>query len=502
MDTVAISQDGEREREDKSLSMYMKREELDEVNFFQGNTSRHDPTQVSLQPGGEGQGQALLTNTIQLSQPRVIRQQPFSLGSSVAGPSHDPHAPLDAGRATATTVVSKRGRTLKKSRRAIDGDVEVSGPTSTPRKRKRMQGGKPSTETVDGVEVQEAKHNKKVARPRKTTTLPVSTQPTERLPKVPLEDGLAEEKVVKRRKNTKVPGIVANELADQRESNTMPETGVLQEKEAKVKKRIVKPKLDGGEKVKEVKEAKEPKAKTGVTTRRKKQALANGEPQWSLAKPQPSIQLAVGTSSTSRLDDQPVIQPSIWCGSKEELVSALPELSKSVNGVTWLLSPTPVIFVEDRATNGIIVSDLGGDGISFELKMIRDFVCLSDDLVTLADQTVDKSTTTITTTRGEQQTQIEQLAALSPIRDGCLDSGATGQSELRAPSQGPNTRPIPGSFSNLPPTPILLPPGSKAQDWSTPTRSPDKTERIYFFEHFSEAGAVTWSFSSWNVLGC
>ncbi|KAF8056163.1 hypothetical protein FPV67DRAFT_661740 [Lyophyllum atratum] len=275
--------------------------------------------------------------------------------------------PVDR-RAAATTVVSKRGRTLKKSRRALVGEVEVSGPTPTPRKRKRMQAGEPSTETVDGSQAQEAKPKKKVARPKKTTTLPVSTRPTEQVPKVPLEDVLAEEKAVKRKKRVvKASGSVANELADGMESNAMPGTGVLQEQEAKTTKRIVKPKLDGGKKVKE---AKEPKAKTGVATRRKEQPLTNGEPQWSLSKSQPSsAQPAVGTSSTSRLDDQPVVQPSIWCSSKEELASALPGLSKSINGVAWLLSPTPVIFVEDRATNGIIVSDLGGDGTSFELKI-------------------------------------------------------------------------------------------------------------------------------------
>lgn len=53
--------------------------------------------------------------------------------------------------------------------------------------------------------------------------------------------------------------------------------------------------------------------------------------------------------------------------SKEELVSAQPELAKCTNGITWSLSATPVIFLENK--DGIIVSDIAVDDLSFEIIM-------------------------------------------------------------------------------------------------------------------------------------
>ncbi|KAH0583236.1 hypothetical protein H2248_011116 [Termitomyces sp. 'cryptogamus'] len=110
-----------------------------------------------------------------------------------------------------------------------------------------------------------------------------------------------------------------------------------------------------------------------------------GEPQWKLPKLQP---LGVSDDALVTVAERSDMQPSIWCSSKEELVSALPELSLTMNGIAWLLSTTPVIFLEDPSSE-MAVSNLVSDGLSFELKMTRDFVCLSTDLALPAEPVVN-----------------------------------------------------------------------------------------------------------------
>jgi hypothetical protein len=59
-------------------------------------------------------------------------------------------------------------------------------------------------------------------------------------------------------------------------------------------------------------------------------------------------------------------QRSVITQSKEELVSALPELAKCTNGVSWLQSEPPILFLEE-GNLGMMVSKV--ESHSLELKM-------------------------------------------------------------------------------------------------------------------------------------
>ncbi|KAG6834689.1 hypothetical protein H0H93_008021, partial [Arthromyces matolae] len=116
-----------------------------------------------------------------------------------------------------------------------------------------------------------------------------------------------------------------------------------------------------------------------------------GEPQWRVPKWNSSH--PTRKKSKTVPPEDAIVKPRFWCSSKEELVSAQPELSKAVNDIAWVLSTTPVIFLEDDECNNIVVSDLLDGGLSFEMKMTRDFVCLPADLVDPDEALIDKPTT-------------------------------------------------------------------------------------------------------------
>ncbi|KAK7056258.1 hypothetical protein VNI00_002811 [Paramarasmius palmivorus] len=72
----------------------------------------------------------------------------------------------------------------------------------------------------------------------------------------------------------------------------------------------------------------------------------------------------------------PVCRPGVWCSSKFELLSILPELSGKacVNGISWTQSPTPVILLDGGS--GITISGMDNEAITMDIIMTRDFECL------------------------------------------------------------------------------------------------------------------------------
>ncbi|KAG6810943.1 hypothetical protein H0H92_009684 [Tricholoma furcatifolium] len=161
-------------------------------------------------------------------------------------------------------------------------------------------------------------------------------------------------------------------------------------------------------KAKAIKPATVPKVKrvrgTAISSLGKKQ-LGKGEPQWKLCKLPPSD---ISKHIQSHITDHPQLQPSIWCSGKEELISALPELAKTINGIAWLLSTTPVMFLED-SSNEVVASELVGDDLAFDLTIVRDFLCLSTDLISYADSLENSkvAVSNVSTSHGLQKDRIE-----------------------------------------------------------------------------------------------
>ncbi|KAG6844806.1 hypothetical protein H0H87_003632 [Tephrocybe sp. NHM501043] len=138
------------------------------------------------------------------------------------------------------------------------------------------------------------------------------------------------------------------------------------------------------------------RANLRITSSRKNQVM-KGEPLWGLSKVVDRPE-AGRDKASAILSDNLELQPSIWCSSREELTSALPELSKTANGVAWLLSRTPVVFLEE-SSNETIVSNLASDRLSFELKIRpEDFLQLSRPEISksFASSSPAKSTSHIT----------------------------------------------------------------------------------------------------------
>ncbi|RDB26855.1 hypothetical protein Hypma_005206 [Hypsizygus marmoreus] len=95
-----------------------------------------------------------------------------------------------------------------------------------------------------------------------------------------------------------------------------------------------------------------------------------------------------GSSGSSRSDDSrtqaqpstlsnaPNIRPPIWSCSRDELLSAIPDLVKCTNGISWLTSTAPLILMDDKK-NGITLSCARSETV--ELEMVRDFVLAISD---------------------------------------------------------------------------------------------------------------------------
>ncbi|KAF9456067.1 hypothetical protein BDZ94DRAFT_1276582 [Collybia nuda] len=103
-----------------------------------------------------------------------------------------------------------------------------------------------------------------------------------------------------------------------------------------------------------------------------------GQPKWSAPKPPPTSIEKTEVSSRGILESE--LKPTVWTGSKEELLSALPELMKAVHGVSWVMTETPVLILEER-NMGLKISDVQlGQKPLIEIIMVRDFACLASDL--------------------------------------------------------------------------------------------------------------------------
>ncbi|KAG6887728.1 hypothetical protein C0992_010948 [Termitomyces sp. T32_za158] len=212
----------------------------------------------------------------------------------------------------------------------------------------------------------------------------------------------------------------------------------------------------------DVKGCSTPKVKSRRTNLRSiltgKNRPSQGEPQWRLQKLQ--AMAFSGDPFTTVPAERFESQPSIWCETKEELVSALPELSVAVNGIAWLLSTTPVILLEDPS-NEMGVSGLADDGLSFEMKTVRDFVCLSTDLYTPEQSTVHNSPT--------------RVPCDVDTREGfpsCLaDAQASNEASSESQNDSTSNRPLYGSLPSRNGS-IAEDPASRASDAEFPVRPP------------------------------
>ncbi|KAF8991063.1 hypothetical protein BDQ17DRAFT_314378 [Cyathus striatus] len=74
------------------------------------------------------------------------------------------------------------------------------------------------------------------------------------------------------------------------------------------------------------------------------------------------------------------VQPRVWCSSREELATILPEFSspKLVNGISWDLSETPVMLLAEDIP--ISASNPRGTKSELDITLYRDFVCAEEDL--------------------------------------------------------------------------------------------------------------------------
>ncbi|RDB27915.1 hypothetical protein Hypma_002236 [Hypsizygus marmoreus] len=182
---------------------------------------------------------------------------------------------------------------------------------------------------------------------------------------------------------------------------------------------------------------KEPKArKPATTTRRKDQPKAKAQPQWKLTNTVSPHASHTGLSYQPTTDT-PIIRPSIWSSSKDELVSALPELSKCINGVSWLLSSTPIMILDED--NVITVIDSAEDGKSVKLQMERDFVSAPSDTCTPREHPTDTALATTYAAPGPS-TLVQQTGVFSTIE-------YTNSLSLPEP-QDQRYRPTAHNFSN------------------------------------------------------
>ncbi|KAF8888100.1 hypothetical protein BD779DRAFT_1525594 [Infundibulicybe gibba] len=115
-----------------------------------------------------------------------------------------------------------------------------------------------------------------------------------------------------------------------------------------------------------------PKA-TRKTKLRNRKPCQPGRPQWTFTPPAANIP---GSSCSPTL---PPSRPRIWASHRPELLSTLPELAGSscVHGVSWLLSPAPLILLEGQTAWG----DVSSDGLTMDIIMARDFECCTADIV-------------------------------------------------------------------------------------------------------------------------
>jgi hypothetical protein len=112
--------------------------------------------------------------------------------------------------------------------------------------------------------------------------------------------------------------------------------------------------------------------------------LVQGQPQWHIVLPDEStLDLAKCNTRTTTCDSDSTLKPRIWTSvshpptihtsllirltllttqSKNELTSIMPELSgaRCINGVSWVLSETPVIVLDEYNATRVAVHD-GGD---------------------------------------------------------------------------------------------------------------------------------------------
>ncbi|KAF5379477.1 hypothetical protein D9615_006653 [Tricholomella constricta] len=432
MDTAAAQEGQGRPggaKDDMDMDMDVKMETLEAAKYFQQGIPDPSPLppavdfgrlEITLQPAGAA------------SSSDVQRQEQLGeIPVGGGGASQASFVSFDTG----SGAVRKGKRTVKPKQGAGE-KLKAAAAAAATRKRKSAPAAEGTSETREG----EGKPKKRARKSVDAAKAVLSTEKSNDL------QSPAEKAVKSRRRVSKVQKVLADEGGGTRNTDETQERDRLPEQEVKVtKKKAAKAKADVG--VKKVKAAKEPKAKTGPTTRKKNQPLTRGEPQWTLPKSlHPS---GSKTVPPSRDDDQPVLRPSIWCSSKEELVSAMPELSKSINGIVWLLSATPMIILEER-TNGIVVSDLVTDGISFEMTMIRDFLCLRDDLHSAADESAMRL-------RGGASPPIVRPSSIDNGFSGDLRSGQMSIHPYQGDTPWTPSRNVRASFSNSPPTPIPHP---------------------------------------------
>ncbi|GLB41419.1 hypothetical protein LshimejAT787_1000190 [Lyophyllum shimeji] len=369
METVTTSRTAEPGQSAHSETRSVKVETRDKFDFFQDQTSAREASQSARHVEIPSQ-LSLNDHSAALSVQKTI----LPLDTSVS--------------TTSAATASRKGNRVTKARRVIsEGGAQTATTVSIPRKRKSTQAVEPSTDTVDGSQaVQEGKQKQKQkASKRRKGAVEETVESTEACSSSTRLGGTTEAQVAKPKKGGRKSQKDESRIAGGSGSNEVPTAdGPSLPKEATRRNEMANTTLLSGENADQ-----EAKPKLGIRTRRNNQLLARGEPRWSLAQSHPFVDSETGRSSTPMTDDQAVKTPLIWCGSKEELVAALPELAKPVNGVTWSLSPTPTIFVEDRA-KGIIFSGMDAGRTSFEFKMTRDFICLSADLVTPSSQYIDK----------------------------------------------------------------------------------------------------------------
>ncbi|KAG5644262.1 hypothetical protein DXG03_008800 [Asterophora parasitica] len=226
---------------------------------------------------------------------------------------------------------------------------------------------------------------------------------------------------------------------------------------------------------KEKKPVKEPKAKTKAGGGRRSIKSSNQSsnargPQWTV----PSLQHAEVEAVSNA---QTLLRPSIWCSSKDELVSALPELAKpnAINGIAWALSATPIIVLESPESDCIHVSAV--KMLTVELTLTRDFLCHAHDLHLDLD------------TRGRDD---DPGKAKGPMR---LRGGAAPAFQFQNASSSPQPREIcnlsgPASI----PVPIPVPRGSGSRPdtfCSTYKQKPQSHSHHSAHSHLTHSREIT-----------
>ncbi|KAI0792200.1 hypothetical protein C8Q75DRAFT_624563 [Abortiporus biennis] len=89
------------------------------------------------------------------------------------------------------------------------------------------------------------------------------------------------------------------------------------------------------------------------------------EPTWRVVKPL----LSTGHQSSGTPTVTPPAPPRIWATSKDELLQVLPELTREQNGVSWMNTETPVMFLEGEAGP----NDTWNGSRIIKLEMVREY---------------------------------------------------------------------------------------------------------------------------------